>query len=66
MAGNRLLPLDLLLVAGLVILTDIFVLVPALSVSFLRTVLGLLMVLLLPGYALTGALLPAKKRPGRN
>ncbi|AKB76632.1 hypothetical protein MSHOH_0149 [Methanosarcina horonobensis HB-1 = JCM 15518] len=61
MAGNRLLPLDLLLVAGLVILTDIFVLVPALSVSFLRTVLGLLMVLLLPGYALTGALLPAKK-----
>lgn len=61
MAGKRQLPLDLLLVAGLVILTDIFVLVPALSGSFLRTVLGLLLVLFLPGYALTAALLPAKK-----
>ncbi|HII80339.1 MAG TPA: DUF1616 domain-containing protein [Methanosarcina sp.] len=61
MAGKRQLPLDLLIVAGLVILTDIFVLVPALSGSFLRTVLGLLLVLFLPGYALTTALLPAKK-----
>lgn len=61
MAGNRQLPLDLLLVAGLVILTDIFVLVPGLSESFLRTILGLLLVLFLPGYALVGALLPAKK-----
>ncbi|MDY9928088.1 DUF1616 domain-containing protein [Methanosarcina sp.] len=61
MAGNRQFPLDLLLVAGLVILTDIFVLVPVLSESFLRTALGLLLVLFLPGYALTGALLPAKK-----
>ncbi len=61
MAGKRQLPLDLLLVAGLVILTDIFVLVPALSGSFLRTVLGLLLVLFLPGYALTAALLPAKR-----
>jgi uncharacterized membrane protein len=61
MAGNRQPPLDLLLVAGLVILTDIFVLVPALSGSFLRTVFGLLLVLFLPGYALTAALLPAKK-----
>ncbi|MDM7919001.1 MAG: DUF1616 domain-containing protein [Methanosarcina sp.] len=61
MAGNRQPPLDLLLIAGLVILTDIFVLVPALSGSFLRTVFGLLLVLFLPGYALTAALLPAKK-----
>ncbi|MDI9394634.1 MAG: DUF1616 domain-containing protein [Euryarchaeota archaeon] len=61
MAGKRHLPLDLLIVAGLVILTDIFVLVPVLSGSFLRTVLGLLLVLFLPGYALTAALLPAKK-----
>jgi uncharacterized membrane protein len=61
MAGNKQFPLDLLLVTGLVILTDIFVLVPALSGSFLRTVLGILLVLFLPGYALTGALLPAKK-----
>ncbi|WP_048129958.1 MULTISPECIES: DUF1616 domain-containing protein [unclassified Methanosarcina] len=61
MAGNRQLPLDLLLVAGLVILTDIFVLVPVLSGSFLRTILGLLLVLFLPGYALIGTLFPAKK-----
>ncbi|AKB30512.1 hypothetical protein MSSIT_3793 [Methanosarcina siciliae T4/M] len=61
MAGNRQLPLDLLLVVGLVLLTDIFVLVPVLSESFLRTILGILLVLFLPGYALTGALLPAKK-----
>src|SRR5512133_1052183 len=61
MAGNRQPPLDLLLTAALVILTDIFVLVPALSGSFLRTVFGLLLVLFLPGYALTAALLPAKK-----
>lgn len=61
MAGNRQFPLDLSLVAGLVILTDISVLVPALSGSFLRTVLGILLVLFLPGYALTAALLPEKK-----
>ncbi|MHC1756351.1 MAG: DUF1616 domain-containing protein [Methanosarcina sp.] len=61
MAGNRQFSLDLLLVAGLVILTDIFVLVPVLSGSFLRTVLGLLLVLFLPGYSLIGALLPARK-----
>lgn len=61
MAGNRQPPLDLLLTAALVILTDIFVLVPLLSGSFLRTIFGLLLVLFLPGYALTAALLPAKK-----
>jgi uncharacterized membrane protein len=61
MAGNRQTPLDLLLIAGLVILTDIFVLVPILSGSFLRTVFGLLLILFLPGYALTAALFPAKK-----
>lgn len=55
------LPIDLLLVAGLVLLTDILVLVPVLSGSFLRTDLGILMVLLLPGYALTAAIFPAKK-----
>lgn len=61
MTGNRQPPLDLLLVAVLVILTDIFVLMPALSGSFLRTIFGLLLVLFLPGYALAAALLPAKK-----
>ena len=61
MAGNRQLPLDLLLVAGFVLLTDIFVLVPVLNGSFLRTGLGIILVLFLPGYALTGAIFPAKK-----
>lgn len=60
MAEKRQLPLDLLLVAGLVLLIDMLVLVPAFSVSFLRTYLGILMVLFLPGYALAGAIFPAK------
>ncbi len=60
MAEKRQLPLDLLLVAGLVLLTDILVLVPLFSESFLRTYMGILLVLLLPGYALTGAIFPAK------
>ena len=60
MAEKRQLPLDLLLVAGLVLLTDILVLVPVFSGSFLRTYLGILLVLFLPGYALTGAIFPAK------
>ncbi len=53
-------PSDLSLIVGLVLLTDVFVLVPGLSETFLRTVLGLPMVLFLPGYALIAALFPAK------
>ena len=52
MAGNQKFPSDLLLVAGLVILTDIFVLIPVLSGSLIRTALGLPLILFLPGYAL--------------
>lgn len=61
MARNRHLPVDLLLVAGFVFITNAFILMPALSGSFLRTCLGIFLVLFLPGYALTGALFPAKK-----
>lgn len=60
MAGTRKIPSDLLLVAVLVILIDISVVVPALSGSFIRTVLGLPLVLFLPGYSLVAALFPAK------
>ncbi|KKH16887.1 DUF1616 domain-containing protein [Methanosarcina mazei] len=60
MAGNQKFPSDLLLVAGLVILTDIIVLIPVLNESFIRIVLGLLLVLFLPGYALVALLFPAK------
>ncbi len=61
MAERRQTPKDLLLVAGLVLIIDILVLVPTLNGSFLRTYLGILLVLFLPGYALTGAIFPSKK-----
>lgn len=61
MVGKRQFPLDLILVAGLVILINILVFVPALSENFLRTYLGIVMVLFLPGYALTAAIFPTKK-----
>lgn len=61
MAKNRQLPMDLLLVACLVLIIDIFVLLPEFSDSFLRTWLGIFLVLFLPGYAFAGALFPAKK-----
>jgi len=60
MAGNQKFPSDLLFVVGLVVLTDIFVLIPVLNESFIRTVLGLPLVLFLPGYALVAALFPTK------
>lgn len=53
-------PSDLSLVISLVLLTDIFVLVPGLSGTFIRTVLGLPLELFLPGYALIAALFPEK------
>jgi len=53
-------PSDLLTVIGLVILTDLFVLMPGLSDTLLRNILGLPLVLFLPGYALIAALFPAK------
>ncbi|AKB38732.1 hypothetical protein MSSAC_4142 [Methanosarcina siciliae C2J] len=60
MAGNQKFPSDLLFVVGLVILTDIFVLTPVLNESFIRTVLGLPMILFLPGYSLVSLLFPTK------
>lgn len=60
MAGNQKFPSDLLLIAGLVIITDIFVLIPVLSGSLIRTALGLPLVLFLPGYALVAMLFPEK------
>jgi uncharacterized membrane protein len=60
MAGNQKFPSDLLFVAGLVILTDIFVFTPALNESFIRTVLSLPLIIFLPGYALISMLFPKK------
>lgn len=59
MTGKKV-PSDLLTVIGLVILTDLFVLMPGLSDTVLRNILGLPLVLFLPGYALIAALFPAK------
>lgn len=61
MTGNRKIPSDLLGVVCLVLLTDLFVLVPGLNETFIRTALGLPMVLFLPGYALIAALFAAEK-----
>ncbi len=60
MTGTKRFPLDLWLVVALAILTDIFVLVPVLNGSFIRNVLGLSIVLFLPGYASIAARFTAK------
>lgn len=59
MTGKKV-PSDLLIVIGLVLLTDVFVLTPGLSGTTVREVLGLPLVLFLPGYSLIAALFPAK------
>ncbi|HET8687596.1 MAG TPA: DUF1616 domain-containing protein, partial [Methanosarcina sp.] len=53
-------PSDLVIVMGLVLLTDIFVLIPGINETMFRNILGLPLVLFLPGYALIAALFPAK------
>ncbi|RXA19730.1 DUF1616 domain-containing protein [Methanosarcina sp. MSH10X1] len=59
MTGNKV-SSDLLIVTGLMLLTDIFVLTPGISETMVRNALGLPFVLFLPGYALIAALFPAK------
>lgn len=59
MTGKKV-PSDLLTVIGLVLLINIFVLMPGLSETVFRNILGLPLVLFLPGYALIAALFPAK------
>lgn len=57
---RKTIPADILVVIILVLLTICFILVPPLSDTWVRTVLGLPMVLFLPGYALIAALFPRK------
>jgi uncharacterized membrane protein len=59
MTGKKI-PSDLLIVMGLVLLTDIIVFTPGLNESMVRNLLGLPLVLFLPGYSLLAALFPAK------
>lgn len=53
-------PGDLLLVASGVLLTNLFVFHPLLNIMELRVFLGIVMVLILPGYAMVAALFPGK------
>jgi len=59
MTGKKV-PFDLLIVIGLVLLTDIFVFTPGLKETVVRNILGLSLLLFLPGYSLIVALFPAK------
>mgnify|MGYP000085336981 CR=1 FL=1 len=54
-------PKDLWVVLAAVLLTMVFVIVPPLNETFVRMVLGPIMVLFLPGYSLISALFPRKK-----
>jgi len=60
MIKKKIIPSDMLFVMIFVIMTVIFILVPLLSNTWVRTVLGLPMVLFFPGYALIAALFPKK------
>jgi len=52
---------DLEIITVFVVLTVIFVLIPPLNATPIRSILGIPMVLFLPGYALIAALFPGKK-----
>jgi uncharacterized membrane protein len=60
MADRNNVPTDIKIVIALVLLTCAFILLPPLSDTPMRTILGLPMVLFLPGYALIAALFPKK------
>ena len=50
--------LDIILILALTLLTVAFVLIPPLNKTSLRTILGILLVLFIPGYSLIAALFP--------
>jgi uncharacterized membrane protein len=51
---------DLILVVFFTLLTLVFLLIPPLKGTFVRTILGVLLILFIPGYALIAALFPRK------
>ncbi len=56
----KFIPSDILIVWLITILCVIFVLVPLLNGTFLKTILGSLLILFVPGYSLIAALFPKK------
>jgi len=54
-------PADLFLVIGFTLLTLAFIYVPVLDQTIVRSVLGLVMILFVPGYTLIAALFPGRK-----
>ncbi|MGM0771293.1 MAG: DUF1616 domain-containing protein [Halobacteriota archaeon] len=60
MSDTNKIPSDIQVVIGLVLLTCIFIIVPSLNNTPIRTALGLPMLLFLPGYSLIAALFPAR------
>ena len=52
--------LDLMLIFFLTVLTAIFIVIPELNDTFVRTILGLFLILFIPGYSLIAALFPKK------
>jgi len=57
---KRKIPVDISIIIIFVIITSIFVLFPPLNTTYVRTILGLPMVLFLPGYTLVAAQFPRK------
>ena len=60
MKYKKIIPSDIFIVIVFTLLTVIFIVFPPLSNTWIRTVLGLPMVLFFPGYALIAALFPGK------
>ncbi|MDD3754758.1 MAG: DUF1616 domain-containing protein, partial [Methanobacterium sp.] len=49
---------DIILIVALTLLSVAFIIIPPLNKSFIRTILGILLVLFIPGYSLIAALFP--------
>lgn len=60
MAIKKLIPTDLLFVIIIALLADIFVMLPSLHINVLKIIIGLPILLFLPGYTLISALFPGK------
>lgn len=60
MINKKNIPNDIIIVIVFTLLTVIFIVFPPLSNTWIRTILGLPMVLFFPGYALIAALFPGK------